>query len=97
MKLPQQLSLDMTTNRWASLIEPFLNNPANNSLILKQISLTAGPNTINHKLGRKLSGWKTTRVRSAVTLYDDQDSNQAPQLTLILVASAPCVVDLEVF
>lgn len=97
MKLPQQLPQIQMESAWASAIEPFLNNPANNSLILSNISLVAGSNTINHRLGRRLVGWKTTRVRSNVTLFDTQDSNQTPQLTLVLVASAPAVVDIEVF
>ncbi len=97
MKLPQGLPQVQQENTWATIIEPFLNNPPNNSLILPNISLTAGSNVINHRLGRKLSGWKTTRVRANVTLYDTQDDNQTPQLTLVLVASAPAVIDVEVF
>jgi hypothetical protein len=87
----------MASDRWASILNPFLSNPANNSLILENVSLAAGANVVNHKLGRKLSGWKTTRVRASATIYDTQDSNQTPQLTLQLVSSADVVVDLEVF
>lgn len=97
MKLPQQLPQIQMENTWASMIEPFLNNVANNSVLLENISLVAGSNVINHRLGRKLKGWKPTRIRSSATLYDTQDSNQTPQLTLVLVSSAPCVIDLEVF
>lgn len=97
MKLPQRLPLDQMQVNWATIIEPVISNPANNSLILPNISLAAGSNTVNHLLGRKLSGWKTTRVRASVTLYDTQDTNPTPQLTLVLVASAPAVIDLEVY
>ncbi len=97
MKLPQQLPQTQMENTWATIIEPFLNNPVNDSLLLKNVSVVAGSNVINHKLGRKLQGWIPTRLRMNVTLYDTQDSNQTPQLTLVLVASAPGVIDLAVF
>lgn len=97
-KLPQQLDVNMMANRWATIIDPIIANPLNNGLILKNISLKTGNNVINHKLGRKLQGWYTVRVRNnAVTLYDTQDANQTPQLTLSLNASADCVIDLAVF
>lgn len=97
MRLPQKMSWDMSSTPWATAIEPVINNPANNSIILKNISLVSGTNVINHKLGQKLVGWKTTRVRALATIYDTQDSNPTPTLTLILVASAPVTIDLEVF
>jgi hypothetical protein len=99
--LPQFQSDDRTfqmmQNQWAAQINPILANPSNNSLILKDISLVTGSNTINHKLGRKLQGWKIVRQRAAASLYDTQDSNQLADRTLVLVSSANVVVDLEVF
>lgn len=97
MKLPQKLPLDQMATTWASAIEPVLNNPPNVSSLLKNVSLVAGYNTISHRLGRKLEGWILTRLRASATIYDDQDNNPNPQLTLILIASAPVVVDLELF
>jgi hypothetical protein len=44
-----------------------------------------------------LNGWIPTRVRSAATFYDTQDSNPTPDLTLVLYASAACTIDLAVF
>jgi len=95
--LPQRLSLEMLQTAWAQQLNPIIANPTVNNSILKNVALTAGVNVINHKLGRNLQGWNPTRVRAAVTLYDQQDSNQTPQLTLILVASADAVIDLVVF
>lgn len=97
MRLPQKLSWDMASTPWASAIEPVISNPANNSIIIKNVALVSGSNVINHRLGSKLVGWKTTRVRAAATIYDTQDSNPTPTLTLVLVASAPVTIDLEVF
>jgi len=95
--LPQKLTLDLMQTQWASQINPVIDNPLSKPIFLKNVLLTAGANTINHKLGRPLQGWFTTRVRSSVTIYDQQDANQTPGLTLVLVASAPASVDLGVF
>jgi hypothetical protein len=82
---------------WISKINPFLANPANNSSILKDVVLATGTNTINHLLGRTLQGWSIIRRNAAATVYDAQASNPRPELTLVLVASAPITVSLEVF
>lgn len=97
MALPKRIDLDMMQTTWASELEPMLARPANNSIILKNVELTTGTNVINHRLGKKLSGWNPTRLRSAATLHDLQDSNQTPALTLVLVASADVIADIEVF
>lgn len=96
-KLPQQLPLDRMSNQWAAILDPIVANPLNNSLIRKDLALIMGTNVINHRLGKKLQGWFTTRIRADATIYDMQDTNQTPQLTLVLVASAPVTVDLAVF
>lgn len=96
-KLPQKLNIDAMQNRWATMIDPIISNPTNSTSILKNVSLKAGTNVINHRLGAPLQGWVPCRVRANATIYDAQDSNQTPQLTLVLIASAPVVVDLEVW
>jgi hypothetical protein len=65
--------------------------------ILSNITLTIGSNTINHKLGRNLSGWQIIRQRAAASIFDTQDNNKTPDLTLTLTSSAPVSVDLYVF
>jgi hypothetical protein len=87
----------MAQNRWATALDPMLSNPVLNTVLLKNVALTTGANIVNHKLGRDLQGWYPVRVRSSSTIYDTQDSNQTPQLTLLLVASANVTVDLVVF
>lgn len=95
--LPQKLSLDMMQVQWASQIDPLIANPLTKGNLLKNIALTSGANVVSHKLGRKLQGWIITRIRAAQTVYDTQDSNQIPELTLNLVASGDVTVDLLVF
>jgi len=96
-KLPQKLTLEQLQPKWASQINPVLSNPLNNASILKNQALVTGANVINHKLGQPLQGWYISRQRAAASIYDTQDSNQTPQLTLNLQSSAPVVVDLVVF
>ena len=84
-------------NNWSRQLNPLLANPANQSLILKEVSLLSGSNVINHRLGQKLQGWKIVRQRAAASIYDNQDANQSPQLTLVLVSDNPVLVDIEVF
>lgn len=89
--------LTMVQTRWSSILSPFITNPTLNNAVLKQVSLASGSNVINHKLGRKLQGWKIVRQRGPANVYDTQDSNSMPQLTLNLESSASVVVDIEVF
>lgn len=97
VKLPKPLPYDLHQTQWASILDAIISNPLNNASLLRNISLTTGNNVVNHKLGQKLQGWYIVRQRAAASIYDTQDTNQMPQLTLQLVASAPVVVDLAVF
>lgn len=98
VKLPQKLQLDQMQSQWAAAINPVLVNPLNNANILKNQSLVSGPNVINHRLGASLQGWSIVRMRGvAASIYDTQDTNQTPQLTLNLNSSTAVVVDLMVF
>lgn len=65
--------------------------------LLTSQTLTAGANSINHGLGRNLVGWIITRLRASATIYDTQDTNSTPSMTLALNSSAPVVVDIYVF
>jgi hypothetical protein len=97
-KLPQKLSMDQMQTKWASILNPILARPTLDSSMLQNVSLTNGANVINHKLGRNLQGWFPVRFHgSYAQLYDTQDTNQTPSLTLNLNASANVVVDLVVF
>jgi hypothetical protein len=95
--LPQKQPIDQLSTKWSAIINPFLQNPLNKASILKNQSLTTGSNTINHGLGQTLQGWYIVRQRASAQIYDTQDSNPTPQVTLTLQVSAPVVVDLAVF
>lgn len=78
-------------------LNPLSAQPINSGSLLTSVTLITGANSINHKLGRPLVGWFTTRVRAGTALFDTQDTNPTPNLTLNLVSSADSVVDLFVF
>lgn len=102
MKLPIfQSDVDKLTlmqTKWAALIEPTLSLPQVNSVLLQSVDLVSGSNIVNHKLGRRLVGWQVTRMRDAFSeIYDTQDSNTMPDLTLNLNSSVDVTVDLLVW
>lgn len=101
MKLPQFQGGDqpfqLMQNRWASVLDPILACPIPQGILLPNVTLASGDNVVNHRLGRELQGWIIVRQRAASQLYDKQDSNTRPALTLLLNASAPVSVDLFVF
>ncbi len=98
MSLPLRLPWEMAQTRWAQELNEFIDNPSNNVSILKNIQLISGDNTINHLLGRNLQGWRVIRYQDSwAQLYDKQNANASPNLTLVLNASADVLIDLEVF
>lgn len=90
-------NFQMMQTQWASQLNQLLSKPTNSSLVLKNIQLNVGDNTINHLLGSNLQGWKIVRQRAAASIYDKQDTNSMPSLTLILNSTATVSVDIEVF
>lgn len=101
MSLPNFQSDDqvfqLMQNAWATQLNPLLKNPLSNGIILQSQSLATGANVVNHKLGRKLQGWFMVRQRASANIFDTQDTNTSPTLTLNLTSSAPVVVDIYVF
>jgi hypothetical protein len=79
-------------------LAPMVSKIQNDSLILSNVQLVAGQtNIISHRLGRQLLGWCVVRCRSQAQVWDSQDTNPSPTLTLQLLTSANVSVDLLVF
>lgn len=95
-KSDDQALMHLQTN-WAQQLNPLVSSAICAGTLLKSIQLKTGANVISHKLGRNLQGWIVTRLRAGITIYDTQDSNATPALTLTLTASAPATIDLCVF
>ena len=90
-------ALAQMQNSWASILNPIVNNAANSPILLQNVLLTIGRNSVNHKLGKKLSGWTIVRKRANAAIYDNQDANPIQNLTLILISDADVEVDILVF
>lgn len=92
---------DELINRIQDNTTKAVNQLSSNSLtsgsIVSSVSLSSGDNTINHKLGKTLTGWFIVRQRGSASIYDKQDSNKTPAQTLVLNSSAAVVVDIYVF
>ena len=101
MKLPffqtKDQDLSLMQSRWKGILDPVLSNPSIQSIILERVSLGVGETSIDHKLGRKPIGWRVIRLRAPAFIFDVQDFNQRPDLTLDLNSDAVTVVDLEIF
>lgn len=90
-----------TSNQFQSNISNALTllsrNPVVGGILLTQVQLSAGDNTVSHKLGRQLQGWLIVRQRAQAQVYDKQDANTNPKATLTLNTSADVTLDLYVF
>jgi hypothetical protein len=96
-QLPQKLPIDLMQQRWASQLNPVLANLLVQGQLLPNIVLLSGANVINHKLGRDLIGWFITRKNDAANIYDTQDINQMPDLTLNLTSDMTVKISVWVF
>ncbi len=90
-------NLSMMQTQWASQLNPVLRMALLDGALLKSQPLISGTTQVNHKLDRKPIGWIITRQRASAIIYDTQDSNLHPELTLSLVSSAAVTVDIWIF
>lgn len=95
--LSPRLDWSQAQTKWAATLNPIVSNPLVSGLILSNIKVTTGANTINHLLGRDLQGYIVILNSASITYYDSQATNQRPQLTLILNASGDATISLYVF
>jgi hypothetical protein len=96
-KLAQNLTLPQMQTKWASQLNPVLANLLVQGQMLMDQKLNNGVTIVNHKLGRDLIGWFIVGINGAATVYDNQATNQTPQLTLNLTSNAAVTVNLWVF
>lgn len=70
--------------------------PLNSGILLTDVSLAAGDNTIYTTLPTVLVGWLITKKSANVDIYDKQSTN-TDNATLILNSSGTATVDVFVF
>jgi hypothetical protein len=93
----QDRELNQVQQNLVRSLTPLLSLSLLNGVILSGIVLASGDNTVSHTLGRTLTGWFLVRKRGTAVIYDKQDTNSLPELTLVLNASAGETVDIYVF
>lgn len=98
MPLPQLDSFDLINTVWGRYLNPLLASPIATPTMLKNIALVSGQtNTINHLLGKVLTGWIVIRQDASSIIWDSQDSNPLPDKTLQLLCSSNVTVNMLVF
>jgi hypothetical protein len=75
-------------------VNPVLANPIVNGILLKDISLTSGNNTVDTKLGRQMQGYIITAMKSA---YANVYQVSSTDIQMVLNSSGATTVDLYVF
>jgi len=79
---------------WSSQLNPWLNNPLSQGVLLKDVALANGTTQIDHRLDRMMQGWFITDINGAATVYRSQPFNSD---TLTLTSNAAVTVNLYVF
>lgn len=95
--LSQSRELSSMQTTWASQINPVLDNAITQGILLQNVDLVIGTNSIDHHLGHKVRGWIITRKRGPANIYDTDATNPLALLKLNLVSDAIVSVDLYVF
>jgi len=90
-------TLSLIQDNFSKTIDDLGNVPVVNSLILPNVSLSAGLNMVPHKLGRPWIGALVVAQTGPASIGFDQAQNQNKALTLPAVASGDCTVTLLVF
>jgi hypothetical protein len=78
-------------------LQPVLQAAILDGVLLKDLTLTPGANSIEHKLGRKPLGWIVVGLNASASIWDSQEANTFKTRTLALNSSANCVVTLWIF
>lgn len=88
--------LSMMETQWASQLNPVISNPLIAGNLFKNVVLSSGSNTINHKLDRAYQGYLISGMHgSFIQLFDTP--SPMPDKTLVLNASASGSIDIWIF
>jgi hypothetical protein len=59
--------MNQVQSTWATILNPLLSQPMAQTVLLKNVKLVAGTNSVNHTLARRLQGWQVVRVHGTTT------------------------------
>lgn len=91
MDLPLRLTWSAAETVWKSQLQPVINFPPNQGVLLTNIPLINGVTVINHLLGRQQQGWIQTDINGTATIYRSQPFNSS---TLTLTSNAAVTINL---
>jgi hypothetical protein len=99
MSLPKfngftESNFSLLQTNWSTQLDPVIAFPPNKGLLVKDVSLINGVNTINHRLGRKPQGYVIADINAAATIYRSQPFDA---LTLTLTSNAAAIATIWVF
>lgn len=97
MSLPQNVTVPAMQTTWATQLNPIIANALVQGQMISGVALINGTTMVNHRLGRRLQGWFIVGIDAAATVFDNQASNQTPQLTLSLTSNAVATANVWVF
>jgi hypothetical protein len=69
----------------------------NNGILLENVELESGDNSVNHKLGRKIKGALVVAGGDGATIYNKILTDTELETKFTVNASADCTVNLWVF
>lgn len=94
VSLPKQLPWSLAQTRWASEIDPVINNTLLQGILIKEVLLANGVTTINTTLGRMQQGYIVVDQDAAANIYRSLPLNEK---TLTLTSDAVVTVALWLF
>jgi hypothetical protein len=59
--------MNQVQSTWAAILNPVLSSPLATPVLLRNVKLVAGANSISHTLARRLQGWQVVRVHGTAT------------------------------
>ena len=92
--LPLKMPWNLSSDRWATILNPVLQLSPNQGLLLKNVALAHGVTVVNHLLQRQQQGWIIVDQDAQANIYRSAPFNN---LTLTLTSDAACNVSLWVF
>lgn len=92
--LPLAQPASSEDTRWKSLIDPVLNSVLLQGVLLKNVTLQIGINTINTTLGKTSQGYLIADQNAAAQIYRSQPLNDK---TLTLTSDAIVTLSLWIF
>jgi hypothetical protein len=78
-------------------INPLLELPISDGVLLKDLSIATSDTLIDHRLGRQYEGFIVTRLKTNSVVFESPTTNSEQDRIIILKASATATADIYFF